>query len=169
MKILKSLNKVMKLLKPPPKLTLSEWSDIYRMLTSESSAEAGRWQTSRAPYQKEIMDAVSNPEVEKVVVMSSSQVGKTEIILNIIGYYIDYMPCPMMLVMPIEEMLKSFSKDRLAPMISATPTLAIVLCDFSYFLYRSISFLFEPLLSFNRRLIYLVRHVRLAHLLVLSA
>ena len=123
MKILKSLNKVMKLLKPPPKLTLSEWSDIYRMLTSESSAEAGRWQTSRAPYQKEIMDAVSNPEVEKVVVMSSSQVGKTEIILNIIGYYIDYMPCPMMLVMPIEEMLKSFSKDRLAPMISATPTL----------------------------------------------
>ena len=123
MKILKSLNKVMKLLKPPPKLTLSEWSDIYRMLTSESSAEAGRWQTSRAPYQKEIMDAVSNPEVEKVVVMSSSQVGKTEIILNIIGYYIDYMPCPMMLVMPIEEMLKSFSKDRLAPMINATPTL----------------------------------------------
>ena len=123
MKILKSLNKVMKLLKPPPKLTLSEWSDIYRMLTSESSAEAGHWQTSRAPYQKEIMDAVSNPEVEKVVVMSSSQVGKTEIILNIIGYYIDYMPCPMMLVMPIEEMLKSFSKDRLAPMISATPTL----------------------------------------------
>lgn len=113
----------MKLFKPPPKLTLSEWSDIYRMLTSESSAEAGRWQTSRAPYQKEIMDAVSNPEVEKVVVMSSSQVGKTEIILNIIGYYIDYMPCPMMLVMPIEEMLKSFSKDRLAPMISATPTL----------------------------------------------
>ena len=85
MKILKSLNKVMKLLKPPPKLTLSEWSDIYRMLTSESSAEAGRWQTSRAPYQKEIMDAVSNPEVEKVVVMSSSQVGKTEIILNTIS------------------------------------------------------------------------------------
>ena len=113
----------MKLLKPPPKLTLSEWADIYRMLTSESSAEAGRWQTSKAPYQKEIMDAVSKPEVEKVVVMSSSQVGKTEIILNIIGYYIDYMPCPMMLVMPIEEMLKSFSKDRLAPMINATPTL----------------------------------------------
>ena len=119
----------MKLLKPPPKLTLSEWSDIYRMITSESSAEAGRWQTSRAPYQKEIMDAVSNPEVEKVVVMSSSQVGKTEIILNIIGYYIDYMPCPMMLVMPIEEMLKSFSKDRLTPMINATPTLRSKVSD----------------------------------------
>ena len=119
----------MKLLKPPPKLTLSEWSDIYRMLTSESSAEAGRWQTSRAPYQKEIMDAISNPDIEKVVVMSSSQVGKTEIILNIIGYYIDYMPCPMMLVMPIEEMLKSFSKDRLTPMINATPTLRSKVSD----------------------------------------
>ena len=119
---LKSLNKVTKILKPPPKLTLSEWADLYRMLSSEASAETGKWVTARAPYQKEIMDAVSDRETKKVIVMSSSQVGKTEIILNIIGYYIDYMPCPMMLVMPIEEMLKSFSKDRLSPMINATPT-----------------------------------------------
>ena len=120
---LKSLNKVAKILKPPPKLTLSEWADLYRMLSSEASAETGKWVTARAPYQKEIMDAVSDRETKKVIVMSSSQVGKTEIILNIIGYYIDYMPCPMMLVMPIEEMLKSFSKDRLSPMINATPTI----------------------------------------------
>lgn len=121
--ISKSLIKITKILKPPPKLTLSEWADLYRVLSSESSAEAGRWQTDRAPYQREIMDAVSDKKTEKVIIMSSSQVGKTEILLNIIGYYIDYMPCPIMLVMPIEDLLKSFSKDRLAPMIRATPTL----------------------------------------------
>ena len=123
LKVLKSLNKIIKLLKPPPKLTISEWADMYRVLSSESSSEAGRWQTSRAPYQKAIMDSISDSEVEKVVVMSSSQVGKTEILLNIIGYYIDYSPCPLMLVMPIEDLLKSFSKDRLAPMLNATPSL----------------------------------------------
>ena len=123
MRILKSLDKITKLLKPPPKLTLSEWADLYRMLSSESSSESGKWQTSRAPFQKEIMNAVSDKETEKVVIMSSSQVGKTEILLNVIGYYIDYIPCPLMLVMPIEDMIKSFSKDRLTPMINATPAL----------------------------------------------
>ena len=29
-------------LKPPPKLTVSQWADRYRQLSSESSAEAGK-------------------------------------------------------------------------------------------------------------------------------
>ena len=119
MRILKSISKVTKLLAPPPKLTISEYADRYMVLTSESSAEPGRWQTSRAPYQKEIMDAVSDRKVKKVVVMSSAQVGKTAILLNIIAYYIDYKACPMMMLMPIDKLLKSFSKDRLSPMIKA--------------------------------------------------
>lgn len=119
MRILKSLSKVTKLLTPPPKLTISEYADRYMVLTSESSAEPGRWQTSRAPYQKEIMDAVSDRKVKKVVVMSSAQIGKTAILLNIIAYYIDYKACPMMMLMPVDKLLKSFSKDRLSPMIKA--------------------------------------------------
>ena len=75
--------------KPPPDLKLSEWSDRYRKLSPESSAEAGQWNTSRAEYQREIMDTFNDPNIERIVVMTSSQVGKTEIILNAIGYYID--------------------------------------------------------------------------------
>ena len=45
-------------LKPPPELTLSEWADRYRMLSAENSAEPGRWHTDKAPYQREIMDAI---------------------------------------------------------------------------------------------------------------
>jgi phage terminase large subunit GpA-like protein len=48
-------------LKPPPKLTVSQWADRYRELSSESSAEAGKWSTSRAEYQRGMMDAVSDP------------------------------------------------------------------------------------------------------------
>ena len=47
-------------LKPPPELTLSQWADRYRMLSAESSAEPGRWHTDKAPYQREIMDAIGN-------------------------------------------------------------------------------------------------------------
>ena len=46
--------------RPPPRLTLSEWADRYRILSSESSAEPGQWITAKAPYEREIMDAIPN-------------------------------------------------------------------------------------------------------------
>ena len=64
-------------LKPPPAMTLSEWADRYRVLSAESSAEPGRWHTDKAPYQREIMDAIGDPHIRKVVIMSAAQIGKT--------------------------------------------------------------------------------------------
>jgi len=69
------------------------------------------------------MDAVSDRHTETVVVMSSAQVGKTEIINNIVGYYIHQDPSPILLVQPILDMAKSWSRDRLAPMLRDTPVL----------------------------------------------
>lgn len=63
-------------LKPLPKTSVSQWADNYRMLSQGLSAEPGRWKTSRAPYQKEIMDAFTQPGINRVVVKSASQVGK---------------------------------------------------------------------------------------------
>lgn len=115
--------KMAKLLAPPPDLSVSEWADLNRRLSRESSAEPGRWRTDRAPYQRRIMDQINNPEVETIVLMTSSQVGKTEIILNAIGYHIDYDPSPIMVLQPTVEMAETFSKTRLAPMLRDTPAL----------------------------------------------
>ncbi len=115
--------KIAKILAPPPVLKVSQWADNFRKLSAEASAEPGQWNTARAPYQREIMDAVNDDECESVIIMSSAQVGKTEIILNILGYYIDYDPAPIMIVQPTLDMAQTFSKDRLAPMIRDTPAL----------------------------------------------
>jgi len=112
-----------KVVKPPKKLTVSQWADKYRQLSSEASAESGKWRTSRAEYQRGIMDAFSDPNIHTVVWMSSAQVGKTEILLNIIGYFIDQDPSPILLLQPTLEMAQAFSKDRLAPMIRDTKVL----------------------------------------------
>lgn len=117
------VKKVTPLWAPPPDLTISEWADAKRVLVSESSAEPGRWRTDRAPYQRGIMDSVTDPAVHTVVFMSSAQVGKSEIILNTMGYYIDQDPAPMLAVQPTLEMAEAFSKDRVAPMIAACPDL----------------------------------------------
>lgn len=115
--------RVLQKLKPPPKLTISEWADWFRQMSPEASAGTGRWHTDNAPYQREIMDAIGNPHVRMVVFKSSSQVGKTEVLLNVLGYYIDYNPAPILVLQPTVEMGQTFSKDRLAPMIRDTAVL----------------------------------------------
>ena len=95
---------------PPPDLTISEWADNFRRIPPEASAEPGRWRTSRAEYQREIMNAISDPLVERVIVMTAAQVGKTEILLNTIGYFIDQEPSPILVLQPTLDMGQSFLK-----------------------------------------------------------
>jgi len=66
------------------------------------------------------MDSFCDPNIERIVVMTSAQVGKTEILLNSIAYYIDQDPSPMLIVQPTLAMGQAFSKDRLAAMIRDT-------------------------------------------------
>lgn len=120
----KLLENIFQGLKPPPPITVTEWADTYRRLSPEASAEPGRWKTSKAPYQKEIMDAIGDIGVEKVVVMSAAQVGKSDAcILNPLGYYIHYDPSPIMVLQPTIQMAEAFSKDRVSPMLRDTPVL----------------------------------------------
>lgn len=122
-KTAKLFSRIVKSVAPPPKITVSQWADQYRRLAPESSAEPGQWRTDRAPYQREIMDAVVSPNIEKVVAMTSSQVGKSEVLLNIMGYYIDVDPGPILLVQPTLETAQDFSKRRISTMLSVTERL----------------------------------------------
>lgn len=111
------------MLRPPVMQTVSEWADENRILVSESSSEPGRWRTDRAPYQREIMDAFTQPGISEIVIMASSQVGKTELELNMMGRAIDIDPGPMLFVQPTDGFAEDFSKRRVAPMIRACPAL----------------------------------------------
>ena len=116
-------------LKPLPKMTVSEWADKYRMLSSGISAEPGKWKTSRAPYQKEIMDAFTQPNVSRVVVKSASQVGKSDVMNNIIGRFAHLDPCAVMMIQPTIEMAEDYSKSRISPMIRDTKCLSSLFFD----------------------------------------
>lgn len=121
--------KVMTRFRPPPDLKVSEWADANRRLSSESSAEPGIWRTDRAPYQRGIMDALNDPLIREIWFMKSAQVGWTEILNNVIGYYIDLDPAPILLVQPTLELAEAWSKDRLAPMVRDTPCLRNRIAD----------------------------------------
>ncbi len=108
---------------------MSEWADANRRLSSESAAEPGAWRTDRAPYQRGIMDALNDPTIREIWCQKSAQVGWTEIINNVIGYYVDQDAAPILLVQPTLEMAEAWSKDRLAPMIRDTPCLRDRIAD----------------------------------------
>lgn len=111
-------------IRPDPLLTVSEWSDRHRKLSQRASAEPGQWRTSRTPYLKEIMDALSpSSPVEEVVFMKGAQVGASESGNNWIGFVIDYAPGPMLAVLPTVELAKRTSKQRIAPLIEESPRL----------------------------------------------
>ena len=65
--------------KPPERLTVSQWAEKNRRLSPESSAEAGPWRNERTPYLVDIMDAFTDPKVNKLTVVAASQVGKSEV------------------------------------------------------------------------------------------
>src|SRR5690349_3634993 len=108
---------------PPPRLTLSAWADRERVLPPESSAEPGRWRTDRTPYLREPMDVLADRHVETVVIMASSQVGKSELLLNLVGYHMHLDPAPLMLIEPTIEIAGAMSKDRIQPMLRDSPAL----------------------------------------------
>lgn len=111
-------------LRPEAHYSLPEWADNFRTLSSKSSAEPGRWRTSRTPYLHKIMDCLSTDSpYQEIVFMAGSQVGKSECGMNWIGYIIDKSPAPILLVQPTVDLAKKFSQQRIDPMIEATEVL----------------------------------------------
>ena len=115
--------KALKVLKPPEKLTVSEWADKYRILSELDSASPGKWRTSKTPYLQKVMDCFNDTAVHDITFCAGSQLGKTAAEQNMIGYAITQDPGPMMIVYPTEKLAKFTSEKRLQPMFTLTPSI----------------------------------------------
>lgn len=108
-------------LRPPPRLNLSEWAEANLLLSSENSADPGRWRTYS--FQRAIMDAITDPRVTQVTWLKSARVGATSIMNAAIGYHIHQDPCPIMIVQPTLDDAEAWSRDQLTPMLQECPSL----------------------------------------------
>lgn len=109
---------------PDPDLTVSEWADTHRVLSSKAAPEPGPYRTSRAPMLREIMDALSpRHPAQRISFIKGSQIGGSEAGNNWLGFIIAHAPGPIIAVQPTVELAKRFSKQRLDPMIESTPAL----------------------------------------------
>jgi phage terminase large subunit GpA-like protein len=108
--------------KLPDRLKPSQWAERHRVLTAAESAEPGAWDNNRTPYLVGIMDAICEPGVEEITFVKPTQVGGSELLRNLLGYWIEEDPGPCLYVMPTEQAVKEAFEERLKPLILNNPS-----------------------------------------------
>ncbi len=110
-------------LRPPANITVSEWAAKYRYMTSETSARPGPWSNELLPYLVEPMDSFSDRDVASTTMIVCTQSGKSECLLNVVGWIIDQEPGPTLIVQPKDDNAATFC-TRVVVMIDASDALA---------------------------------------------
>lgn len=85
--------------------------------------EPGPWRTDRFPLLRGVLDAFTDPAIREIVLWGPTQSGKTEMLLNALGYVIHYDPSPTLVLYPVEDTAREFATTRVEPMLNACPAL----------------------------------------------
>lgn len=106
--------------KPEP---LSEWAEAHRYIADGSSPEPGRYRCGRTPYVRDILDAITSPETREIISCFGIQLGKSEILLTALAYYIQHEPSAILMVEPSRDLVVDFGRDRIDGMVYASAEL----------------------------------------------
>lgn len=123
------LETLARIFEPRRPLSIPEWAAKYRILSGKAAAEPGRWRNERIPYLPAIMDALDPRRCAAplVVLVASSQVGKSECGLNWIGRTCDQAPDSFLALFPTEKVGRKWVRTRLDSMIATTPRLRAIM------------------------------------------
>lgn len=114
---------------PKKRMSLSEYATSSISLSGEFSNVSGKLSLSLTPYLKEIMDAVSDPAIERVTWVSSAQTGKTTLAMSIASYFIEHEPSPILFLEPTDTLAVSISNERFAGIINSNSNLKSLLTE----------------------------------------
>jgi phage terminase large subunit GpA-like protein len=107
--------------RPSEALSLSRWAEKNFYLSADYSARSGPIVLFR--WQRDILDSFTDPRVEASVLMTSTQMIKTLFIQAALLYVITEAPGPVLISQPKDDDAKTFSKERLDPMLRDCPAL----------------------------------------------
>lgn len=114
---------------PPERLTPSVWTERYRVLPPSISPEPGPYRLARTPYWRDVLDAVAEIGVEEIVCLKPAQIGWSELTRNILGYWVDNDPGPILIVMPSQESAREIVDEKIRSLVETTPAVSRHLSD----------------------------------------
>lgn len=109
---------------PPEKMTVSEWADKNRVLSSEETSRPGNWDTNMVPYMRFVMDCFNDDQIQEISFIKCTQIAGTEGLLNVVGYCIDQEPGRIVYVLPDDGLCRDFSDMRMQKVLKNCPVLA---------------------------------------------
>jgi len=112
---------------PPPRLQLSHWIESNIVLPEGTSALPGR--VKLFPYQREIADAISDPEIERVTLVKCVRIGFTTLLTSAIGSFVANEPSPILVLLPTESDCRDYTVSDIEPIFAASPILRGTLED----------------------------------------
>jgi len=118
-----ALKRAQKLLMPPPATKPSEWAE-KNVRIPIGNAIPGPLRLENAPYQREPMDMVVDPDCQRVTLQWSAQVGKTMLALCVQGYCIEVEPRSQMMMQPSQGDIQTWLETKFNPLVEANENLA---------------------------------------------
>ena len=115
------LERVLAVLKPPPRLPLSTWIEANLRLPEGTSALPGP--VKLWPYQRGIADAIGDPEIERVTLVKSVRVGFTTLLSAAVGNFVANEPCPVLCLLPTESDCRDYVVSDIEPLFEASAPL----------------------------------------------
>jgi len=105
-----------------PRRTPAElWAPLHRVVTD--GAHVGPWRYEYAPHTKKILELYGQPWVQQLWFCGVDQSGKTNTMLNAMGWGIDCAPGDIFYVMPTEHTADKVAAGKIRPMLHASPRL----------------------------------------------
>ncbi len=111
-------------LRRPEPVSLSDWAEQHFYLSPEASSKVGKWET--IPYQKGIMNTISNDDVQVITWQKSARVGYTKIITAAMAYFAEHKNRNQVLYQPTDDDRDAFVKDEIEPMLRDVPSIRTV-------------------------------------------
>ena len=99
--------------RPKEEISPSDWIEKHIRLNHRQSVHAGMYSFSRTPYLKQIADDCANPNIRQISIMKSAQCGVSQLISNIIFYYVCNRTLPIAIILPSQALAQQFSERNI--------------------------------------------------------
>ncbi|WP_112309140.1 phage terminase large subunit family protein [Pseudogemmobacter bohemicus] len=111
---------------PPADLPLSQWVEDTVFIPSSASATPGRMRLWS--YQRGILDAVDDPEIERITAGKGARVGFTALGNAIVASFVAVQPSPVLYIQPTADDARDSSVE-FESMMEASPALRGLMSD----------------------------------------
>jgi phage terminase large subunit GpA-like protein len=106
---------------PPQRLALSQWVENEIVLPTGVTALPGRFRLW--PFQGAILDAIGDPEIERITLIKPVRVGFTTLLTAANGHFVHNDPSPILLLLPTESDARDSVVSDIEPIFAAAAAL----------------------------------------------